>query len=145
QPSARDVSDRFKPTSQAPAPSALQRGRRASASFDPQRGRSRVNVRVIPKVGLAALVAALVVLPLAASGGAAVSLTRVSQDNIVDGIALHQSEQQSQMAAALGTKSLVGVFQVGRIYDGGASAIGFTQSVNGNAWKHGLIPLTVQS
>jgi hypothetical protein len=104
-----------------------------------------VNVRVVTKVGLAALVAALVVLPLAASGGAATSLTRVSQDNIVDGIGLHQSEQQSQMAAALGTKSLVGVFQVGRIFDGGASAIGWTQSVNGNVWKKGLIPLTVQA
>jgi len=98
------------------------------------------------KVGLAALVAAVVVLPLTSAGAApTASLSRVSQDTIVDGIALHQSEQQAQLAAALGTKSLVGVFQVGRIYDGGASAIGYTQSVNGAAWKHGLIPLTVQA
>jgi hypothetical protein len=49
------------------------------------------------------------------------------------------------MAAALGTKTLVGVFQVGRIYDGGASAIGWTRSVNGSSWQRGLLPLTVQA
>jgi hypothetical protein len=97
------------------------------------------------KSALAALVAAVVVLPLASAGAAPTSaLTRVSQDKIVDGIALHQSEQQSQLAAAPGpSQTLVGVFQVGRIYDGGASAIGWSTSTNsGKSWKNGLVPLT---
>ena len=68
------------------------------------------------------------VLPLAsagAAGGKLDGLTRVSRDNIVDGMALHQSEMQPSLAADGTKKTLVGAFEVGRIYNGGSSAIGF--------------------
>jgi hypothetical protein len=102
------------------------------------------------KHGIAVLAgAAFVALPLAASGAPPPKLdglTRVSQDQIVDGIGLHQSELQPSLAADGSKKTLVGAFEVGRIFNGGSSAVGFATSPDGGmAWHDGLLPLTVAS
>jgi hypothetical protein len=105
-----------------------------------------VNIRVVWKHGVAALVAAAFVLPLASAGaapGGILGLTRVSQDGIVDGMALHRSEVQPSLATD-GAKTLVGAFEVGRIFNGGSSAIGWASSKDaGSAWQDGLLPLTL--
>jgi len=78
-----------------------------------------------------ALVVAFV-LPLASAGASPVSdLKAVSQDNIVDGLGLHHSETQSSLASAVGSQTVVSAFEVGRIFDGGSSAIGWSTSTNG--------------
>ena len=106
-----------------------------------------MNIRVVWKHAFAAVVAAAFVLPLASAGAAAGKLdglTRVSQDKIVDGLALHQSEMQPSLAADGTKQTLVGAFEVGRIYNGGSSAIGFARSNDGGkAWDDGLLPLTI--
>jgi hypothetical protein len=71
-------------------------------------------------------------------------LTQVSQDSIVDGFALHQSEMQPSLAANNATGTLVGAFEVGRIFNGGSSAIGVSTSPDGGtAWTDRLLPLTI--
>ena len=99
------------------------------------------------KQGFAALAATAFVLPLASAGAAPPKLpglTLVSRDTIVDGLALHQSEAQPSLAADGSKQRLVGAFEVGRIYNGGSSAIGFARSDDGGkAWQDGLVPLTV--
>lgn len=99
------------------------------------------------KQGFAALAAAAFVLPLASAGAAPPKLpglTLVSRDTIVDGLGLHQSEAQPALAADGSKQRLVGAFEVGRIYNGGSSAIGFARSDDGGkAWQDGLVPLTV--
>jgi hypothetical protein len=108
-----------------------------------------VNIRVVWKHAFAAVVAAAFVLPLASAGAAAGKLdglTRVSQDKIVDGLALHQSEMQPSLAADGTKQTLVGAYEVGRIFNGGSSAIGFARSNDGGkAWDDGLLPLTIGS
>ncbi len=107
-----------------------------------------MRIRVMLKYGCAVLAVAALVLPLAAAGAAGGKLdglTRVSRDGIVDGLALHRSEVQPSLAAD-GAKTLVGAFEVGRIFNGGSSAIGFATSADGgNRWHEGLLPLTVGS
>lgn len=106
-----------------------------------------MDIRVVLKFGLAALVTAALVLPLTSAGAvssAPPGLTRVSIDTIADGVGLHQSESQSSLASAKGSKTLVSAFEVGRIFDGGSSAIGWATSVNGGkSFKHGLVPATI--
>jgi hypothetical protein len=99
-------------------------------------------------VGLFVLAAALALVPLAAGAGAnrgaIPGLTQVSDDPIVDDIGYHASEEEPSIAAW--GQTIVATEQVGRVYDGGASAIGWETSTNGGrTWSHGLIPLTVQS
>jgi hypothetical protein len=107
-----------------------------------------VNIRVVLKHGFVALVAAAFVLPLSAAGaapGALEGLTRVSQDGIVDGLALHRSELQSSLATN-DSQTMVGAFEVGRIFNGGSSAVSWTTSTDGGGgWEDGLLPLTIQS
>ncbi len=106
-----------------------------------------MTIRVVSKHGVAALVAAAFVLPLSSAGaapGGLKGLTRVSEDKIVDGVGLHHSVVQPSLAADGTKKTLVGAFEVGRIFNGGSSAIGWTTSPDGgNGWNDGLLPLTV--
>jgi hypothetical protein len=110
-----------------------------------------VDIRSVLKYALGALAAAAVLLSLGAASAAAPradDLTQVSQDGIVDGLALHRSEVQPSLAADTtgSDKTLVGAFEVGRIFNGGSSAIGWaTSKANGNGWHDGLLPLTVGS
>ncbi len=98
--------------------------------------------------GVVLLAAAALMSPAVASAAdppKLAGLTRVSRDGIVDGRGLHQSEMQPSLASD-GGKVLVGAFEVGRIFNGGSSAIGWATSPSGGTgWKNGLIPLTVAS
>jgi hypothetical protein len=109
-----------------------------------------VKIRAVLKHGLIVLAAAgFVALPLMAAAAPPPKLdglTRVSQDGIVDGMGLHQSEVQPSLAVGGTDRTLVGAFEVGRIFNGGSSAVGFATSPNGGkAWHDGLLPLTVAS
>jgi hypothetical protein len=78
----------------------------------------------------------------------------VLQDPFADAVGYHASAVEPSTyawpnparAGFLQNKStIVAVEQVGRVYDGGASDIGYEVSFNGGqTWKHGELPLTVQ-
>jgi hypothetical protein len=106
-----------------------------------------VHARVALKLLAPLVLVVAVVLPLASAGASPpASLTRVSQDRLIDTIGFHQMEVQPSLASAVGSKTLVSAFEVGRAYNGGASAIGWATSTNGGkSWKHGLVPLTIQA
>lgn len=106
-----------------------------------------------------AVVAAAVTVPLffGALGGAApapVPLHKVLSDPFEDGQGYHGSAEEPSILAArnparagafAGNSTIVATEQVGRVYDGGASDIGYAVSVDGgHTWKHGEMPLTVQ-
>ena len=89
-------------------------------------------------------------------GGAAAapSLTKVLQDPFADGIGYHASAEEPSIIAAknparaghyANSSTIVAAEQVGRVYDGGASDIGYEVSVDGGqSWNHGELPLTIQ-
>jgi len=68
-----------------------------------------------------------------------VGLTRVSHDIYTDAQAQHDTEVEPDVYAAGST--IVSAFQVGRVFGGGASNIGWATSTNGGAtWSHGYLP-----
>jgi hypothetical protein len=70
---------------------------------------------------------------------AAVRLIRVSHDIYTDAQAQHKTEVEPGEFAF--GKTIVSAFQVGRVFGGGASNIGWATSTNGGAtWKHGYLP-----
>src|SRR5262245_63718778 len=106
-----------------------------------------MNARVVLKFAPAVVIAAaLVVMVAAASAAPKGALMRVSQDKLSDTIGVHQVEVQPALAADATSKTLVAVFEVGRAYNGGATAIGWSTSNNGGkSFKNGLLPLTILS
>ena len=83
-------------------------------------------------------VAALLVL-VAGPAFANVPLTRVSRDTFTNSTSQHQTEVEPDTFAFGST--IVSTFQVGRFFDGGASAIGFATSTNGGStWTSGFLP-----
>jgi hypothetical protein len=106
-----------------------------------------MRVRTSVKVGLLGAVASMaVIVPLSVSAGGAnapFNLKDIHQDPFADGIGYHQSDLEPSIASH--GKTIVATFQVGRVYDGGASDIGFSTSTNGGkSWTKGELPLTVQ-
>jgi hypothetical protein len=106
-----------------------------------------VRFRASIKYGAVAVTtAAAIVVPVALhSAGAAppFKLNQVHHDPFSDGIGYHASEEEPSIASWGDT--IVTTYQVGRVYDGGASDIGFSTSTNGGeSWKQGELPLTVQ-
>ena len=68
-----------------------------------------------------------------------VGLIRVSHDIYTDAQAQHDTEVEPDVYAAGST--IVSAFQVGRVFGGGASNIGWATSTNGGAtWSHGYLP-----
>jgi len=83
-------------------------------------------------------VAALLVL-VAGPAVANVPLTRASRDTFTNSSSQHQTEVEPDTFAFGNT--IVSAFQVGRFFDGGGSAIGFTTSTNGGtSWTSGFLP-----
>ncbi|HEX6497646.1 MAG TPA: sialidase family protein [Micromonosporaceae bacterium] len=75
----------------------------------------------------------------ATSAAANVTLTQVSSDPYSDSQAQHRTEVEPDTFAYGST--IVSAFQVGRVYGGGASNIGFATSNDGGAtWTHGFLP-----
>jgi hypothetical protein len=87
----------------------------------------------------AAPVALGLVLVAGTTASAAVSLTRVSVDIYTDTQAQHRTEVEPGTFAFGST--IVSAFQVGRVFGGGASNIGWATSRDGGAtWAHGYLP-----
>ena len=87
----------------------------------------------------AAPIALGLVLVAGTTASAAVSLTRVSVDVYTDTQAQHRTEVEPDTFAFGAT--IVSAFQVGRVFGGGASNIGWATSRNGGAtWSHGYLP-----
>ena len=79
------------------------------------------------------------VLVTGTAASAAVSLTRVSTDIYTDTQAQHRTEVEPDVFAFGST--IVSAFQVGRVFGGGASNIGWATSRDGGAtWSHGYLP-----
>jgi hypothetical protein len=69
---------------------------------------------------------------------------RISVDTLATPGAQHASQVEPD-AAATGV-TIVTAFQVGRFFDGGAAAIGFSTSLNaGRSWRSGLLPALTTS
>ena len=87
----------------------------------------------------AAPIALGLVLVAGTTASAAVSLTRVSVDIYTDTQAQHRTEVEPDTFTFGST--IVSAFQVGRVFGGGASNIGWATSRNGGAtWSHGYLP-----
>ncbi len=85
--------------------------------------------------------AAVAGLALVGVGGAAAApegVVRVSSDPYSDPLAQHRTEVEPDTFAANGR--LVGAFQVGRVFDGGATNIGWTSSLDGRRFASGFLP-----
>jgi hypothetical protein len=88
---------------------------------------------LLPPAVLAGLFLAAV--PAAAN----VAVTQVSTDPFTDAQAQHRTEVEPDTFAFGNT--IVSAFQVGRVFGGGASNIGFATSTNGGAtWTQGFLP-----
>src|SRR5262245_5476371 len=81
--------------------------------------------------GIGVVVAAVVVLLGAARAEANVPLTKVSSDPFTNPSSQHATEVEPDTFAFGST--VVGTFQVGRFFNGGASDIGFVRSGDGGA------------
>src|SRR5579864_3676259 len=67
-----------------------------------------------------------------------VPLTQLSKDTFTNPGSQHATEVEASAFAAGST--IVSAFQVGRIFGGGASDIGFATSDNGTTWATGFLP-----
>jgi hypothetical protein len=90
----------------------------------------------------AALIGALaagVVVALAGSATAAAAVTQVSADPFQNTTSQHATEVEPDTFAS--GLTVVGAFQVGRFFNGGATDIGFARSTDGGAtWSNGFLP-----
>jgi hypothetical protein len=90
--------------------------------------------------GAFAVVATLVLL-VAPTVGATVTLLQVSSDPYTNSTSQHRTEVEPDTFSFGST--IVSAFQVGRFFNGGASNIGFATSSNGGkAWTTGFLPAT---
>src|SRR6266542_3362919 len=79
------------------------------------------------------------VLFTAANAYANVALTQVSSDPYADTQAQHRTEVEPDTFSFGST--IVSAFQVGRVFGGGSSNIGWATSTNGGTnWTHGFLP-----
>src|SRR4051794_12732395 len=107
--------------------------------------RHAVNVRLWMRLGAAlAVLAAAVTLPVvltsAGSAPSPVPIKLVHQDPFEDGLGYHGSNEEPSIFAArnparagdfAGNSTIVATQQTGRVFDGGASGIGYEVSVDG--------------
>ena len=95
----------------------------------------------LPRTLVAVTFALLFSLATTLSAFASVSLLQLSSDPFTVGPGQHATEVEPDTFAAGST--LVSAFQVGRIFGGGATDIGFATSSNGgNSFKNGFLPGT---
>src|SRR4051812_41988567 len=88
----------------------------------------------------------VVLLALVAGPAAAnIPLTRISTDPFANTTSQHATEVEPDTFASGST--VIGAFQVGRFFDGGATDIGFSRSTDGGStWTSGFLPgLTASS
>jgi len=96
-------------------------------------------MRDVFRLFLHAVVIPLVIGMLPGAATAAVPVQVISTDPLTNTPSQHQTEVEPDTFAHGST--IVSTFQVGRIYSGGAGAIGWAQSTDGGAnWSHGILP-----
>jgi hypothetical protein len=101
--------------------------------------RSAGRARAARRAALAVPAVLGLVLVTGTAAFATVSLTRVSTDIYTDTQAQHRTEVEPDVFAFGAT--IVSAFQVGRVFGGGASNIGWATSRDGGAtWSHGYLP-----
>src|SRR5262249_22007564 len=84
-------------------------------------------------------IAVAVLLFTATAAYANVALTQVSSDPYTDTQAQHRTEVEPDTFSFGNT--IVSTFQVGRVFGGGSSNIGFATSTDGGStWAHGFLP-----
>jgi hypothetical protein len=93
-----------------------------------------------PKLAARLVVVAVALALLAVTPAAAnVALTRISTDPTTNTTSQHRTQVEPDTYAFGNT--IVSVFQTGRFFDGGASAIAFATSTNGGStWTTGVLP-----
>jgi hypothetical protein len=97
------------------------------------------HLRSVRAIALAAPAVAAVLLLTTATAHANVTLTLVSTDPYTDAQAQHRTEVEPDTFSFGNT--IVSAFQVGRVFGGGASNIGWATSTNGGAtWTNGFLP-----
>ncbi len=98
-----------------------------------------MRTRLVRVTALAATAAGALVLVAGATAYANVTVTQISHDIYTDSQAQHNTEVEPD-TFAFGT-TMVSAFQVGRVFGGGASNIGWATSTDGGAtWTHGYLP-----
>jgi len=101
--------------------------------------RSARRARAARTVALAASAGCALVLLAGSPASANVAVTRVSHDIYTDAQAQHNTEVEPDTFVSGST--IVSAFQVGRVFGGGASSIGWATSTDGGAtWAHGYLP-----
>jgi hypothetical protein len=101
--------------------------------------RSVLRGRAARTAALSAPAAAALVLLTGTTAYANVTLTQVSHDIYTDSQAQHNTEVEPDTFVAGST--IVSAFQVGRVFGGGSSNIGWATSTDGGAtWTHGYLP-----
>src|SRR5208282_1872495 len=97
-----------------------------------------VSSKVRARFSISVPTAILVVLSLTWVVSATVPLNEISTDLFTNDTSQHKTEVEPDVFAAGST--VVGTFQAGRFFDGGASDIGFATSVNnGGSWTNGFL------
>jgi hypothetical protein len=98
-----------------------------------------VRTRAVRTVAIAVPIAVAAMLFTATSAYANVSVTQVSSDPYTDAQAQHRTEVEPDTFTFGST--IVSTFQVGRVFGGGSSNIGFATSTNGGStWTKGFLP-----
>jgi len=101
-------------------------------------------MRAIRRFTAAALAIPVAVTMLTGYAGAAGTVQVISTDPLTGTTGQHQTEVEPDTFASGST--IVSAFQVGRIYNGGAAAVGWALSTDGGAnWSHGLLPGLTQA
>src|SRR2546423_4513697 len=114
------------------APRSMKRGGTVSAMRDARR------------LALAALAIPIVVSMLTGYAGASATVQVISTDPLTSSTGQHQTEVEPDTFAVGAT--ILSAFQVGRIYNGGAAAVGWATATDGRPnWSHRLLPGLTQA
>jgi hypothetical protein len=96
-------------------------------------------IGISARAALVLPIAAAIVMATGTAALANVPVTQVSNDPFTDAQAQHQTEVEPDTFQSGNT--IVSAFQVGRVFGGGASNIGWATSTNGGAtWTNGFLP-----
>src|SRR5438105_3686553 len=96
--------------------------------------------RVVPAIIVITVALALAAVPVFAAGGAVVLATDPFTQATCAGSAATNHHANVEPDSFSNGSTIVAAYQVGRIYDGGACAIGFSTSTdNGATWTSGLL------
>lgn len=98
-----------------------------------------MSLRSVRSISTVLAIPVAMILGSAGSAFANVALTQISTDTFTDTVAQHRTEVEPD-TYTFGTR-IVSAFQVGRVFGGGSSDIGWATSADSGAtWTHGFLP-----